>query len=456
MNLLNNINTSFIKLFSITFLVISFVFLSGLNFEYFQFRFLLLLLLLPCVFKLYHDIKKKNYNFLIYFLLLFLILFSHISLNLHYEKAELTKYSLFGVIFFLLIFTVAYYYFDFINKNINFIINFFIFIFFISCLLSIFNYRIDSPYFCGGIPNFIESTTMLDKYGDRIADIRLSFREFIFPENSHLGMIAPSVITYLIYKSTSKKVSFLEISVLCIFIIICFIKSSTTLFLGTIVSLTLITLFNYKYLNKRTLISFLILIILFATVIVSDKECRSRFVPIFPQEMYPQDQHILLDGVEEKFIVTEEIDESISNKLKNILNTKGNLSSGIQFHALNIAKRSIVEKPFGWGLNRYDQAFNYFAKIIPTELNRINNYNQKDGTNNFIKIVVEFGIFSVIFYLFIFLFLKNDKISLELKLFYLPFVITQSLRGAGYFKGGFALIVLLMLFTYIKVYKKNI
>jgi hypothetical protein len=43
-----------------------------------------------------------------------------------------------------------------------------------------------------------------------------------------------------------------------------------------------------------------------------------------------------------------------------------------------------------------------------------------------------------------------------LKLFYLPFVITQSLRGAGYFNGGFALIVFLMLFTYIRVYKKNI
>ena len=34
----------------------------------------------------------------------------------------------------------------------------------------------------------------------------------------------------------------------------------------------------------------------------------------------------------------------------------------IYFHALMIAKKSIIEKPFGWGLNRYDKAFDYFNK----------------------------------------------------------------------------------------------
>ena len=86
----------------------------------------------------------------------------------------------------------------------------------------------------------------------------------------------------------------------------------------------------------------------------------------------------------------------------------------------------------------------------------INVYNSKDGSNNLVKIIVEFGFFGIVFYLFIFLFLINNKVSLELKLFYLPFVITQSLRGAGYFNGGFVLIVFLMIFTFIRVYKKNI
>ena len=110
---------------------------------------------------------------------------------------------------------------------------------------------------------------------------------------------------------------------------------------------------------------------------------------------------------------------------------------------------------FGWGINRYDQAFSHYNKIQPAKIERLNFYNNKDGTNNLVKIVVELGIFSTIFFLFCFLFLINNKISIELKLFYLPFIITQSIRGAGYFNGGFLLIVFIMLFTYISVYKKN-
>ena len=68
----------------------------------------------------------------------------------------------------------------------------------------------------------------------------------------------------------------------------------------------------------------------------------------------------------------------------------------------------------------------------------LNRYNNKDGANNFNKLIVEFGIFGLIIYLFIFLFLINKKISIELKLFYFPFILTQSLRGAGYFNGGFS------------------
>ena len=48
----------------------------------------------------------------------------------------------------------------------------------------------------------------------------------------------------------------------------------------------------------------------------------------------------------------------------------------------------------------------------------------------------------------------NKSIPIELKLFYLPIIISQSIRGAGYFNGGFILIAFLMLFTYIDQNKK--
>ena len=72
-----------------------------------------------------------------------------------------------------------------------------------------------------------------------------------------------------------------------------------------------------------------------------------------------------------------------------------------------IAKKSIIEKPFGWGVNRYDVAFRYFNEKSPSKIEKLNSYNNKDGTNNFVKIIVKFKIFSILFYFFIILFLIN-------------------------------------------------
>lgn len=464
MNLSQYFSKDYIKVFFTSFFIISFLFLYGLKFEYFQFRFLILLLLVPSAIKFYQDLRLKNYDFLLSFSIIFIVLILHTFLNLYYERVGLTNHTLFSIIFFLLIFTISFYHLDFINKNIDLLIKIFIVIFFISCLFSFYQYKPDAPFFCGGISDFFLSNSILENsnigaskvypvtYYDRIGEVRLSFREFIFLENSHLGMIAPSVIIYSIHRVASKEISVLGIFLLSIFFVICFIKSSTTLFVGTISSLTLIILFNYKHLNKKTLISFLILILLFFTILISNKECRNRFFPIDENLI----QTNLVSTENEKRKVENKINKNLINMIKTNFNITGNLSSKIYFHALVIAKKSIVEKPFGWGLNRYNQAFNYFNKKQPSKVDMINVYNSKDGSNNLVKIIVEFGFFGIVFYLFIFLFLINNKVSLELKLFYLPFVITQSLRGAGYFNGGFVLIVFLMIFTFIRVYKKNI
>ena len=62
MNLLNSLNISKIKLFLITFLVVSFIFLFDLKSEYFQFRFLILILLIPSTIKLLKDGTVYEYD----------------------------------------------------------------------------------------------------------------------------------------------------------------------------------------------------------------------------------------------------------------------------------------------------------------------------------------------------------------------------------------------------------
>ena len=132
-----------------------------MKYEYFQLRFFILLLLITSGISL-DFIRTKNYNFLIYFLFLFITLFVHTGLNLYYEQVELTNYSLFGIIFLLSIFTISYYYFDYINDNIDFIIKFFTVIFLASCIYAIYDYHPDAELFCGGIPVLNPSMSRLN------------------------------------------------------------------------------------------------------------------------------------------------------------------------------------------------------------------------------------------------------------------------------------------------------
>lgn len=448
---LNSKNLILTNLFN--FIFVSFIFLSGIRFDYFQIRILIIILIFPCIIRFLGE--KSFFNIKI-FLCFFIILLIHTIINIYFENSKLTLHNFSSIIFLTVIFVISYYYFDEFNKNIKNIINIFLILFFISIFISIFDYyESGDNLFCGGIKLF-KILTFIDKYlpinmdlkQERIEELRFSLNEFIFNENSHLGMVAPSIIIYLIYFNLQNETSLLNKLTIFIFIFICLIKNSTTLLLGTSLSLFLITIFNYKIISTKTLKFFTLIFIACVGILIFDSECKSRFVPTYENSVTENANDL-------KFEVAGEVDKNYALKITQFMNVpSGNLSSAVHYHAIAIAKKSIIEKPFGWGLNRYDVAFKYFNEKNPPKIKKLNNYNKKDGTNNFVKIIVEFGIFSILFYFFIFLFLINKKIPIDLKFFYLPFIITQNLRGAGYFNSGFALIVFLMLFTYIKFYKK--
>mgnify|MGYP000959236611 CR=1 FL=1 len=132
----------------------------------------------------------------------------------------------------------------------------------------------------------------------------------------------------------------------------------------------------------------------------------------------------------------------------------GSISSDVYFRSLMIGKYSIFKRPFGWGFNRYIEAFDSYNKLNPPKRDLLNYLNNKDGSNNFVKLIVEFGIFSILLFIFILYYLLSNNIKLEEKLFLMPIIITQMIRGGGYFNGGFILIVLLIVFSYIRNRKK--
>ncbi len=432
-NLLNN--------YFFSFFVVSFIFLWDLhttfslffNFEndFLNLRYLFLILLFPIPLKIYNEIKKKNYHVLINFFLIFFFIICHIFLNLFLEDKNLNLYVFGSVIFFLAIYLITYFFYEKILLNLDLIIFIFFLIFFITTIFSIINIQNDAQYFCGGISNIFGNKLgmNLDDSDKRLNDLRISFKHLLFYENSHLGMIAPAVLIYSINKIFNKKNNALMTSFIIAFFIICLIKSSTTFMVGALISLIVLMSTNFRLLTKKTIIVYLSLIIFLSSSLIINQECRNRFVP--------------------KYNGVNILGENLTNNLEKTLKSEGSLSAGIFYRSLLITKESLIIKPFGWGLNRYSEGFDYYNKKYPPgegSHDLFNHLNRSDGVNNFNKLLVEYGLFSLVLFVLIFKYLINRNISIDEKLFLIPLIITQLIRGAGYFNGGFIMIVLIIIF----------
>jgi hypothetical protein len=128
-----------------------------------------------------------------------------------------------------------------------------------------------------------------------------------------------------------------------------------------------------------------------------------------------------------------------------------NLSSEVYIVSLNIAKFSFFENPLGFGLNNYHLAFRNFINEVIVTNKMTQKLNFMDGSNNFSKLIAEFGIFSIIIFYIIFNFLFSKKISFEYKFLIFPPLFAQTfIRGAGYFNGGWILFLVLAFYLIYK------
>ena len=409
--------------------VICFLFFWDIKYGYFHIKFLFLTLIFLLFQKSYQK-KMYSYNFLKIFLFLFLFITFHLLINLVFDNEIIIFENLLKIIFLFLIFFITYHFYKEIIKNTYLIICLFLFLFFLSSIISVITMNRDNPHFCGGIYDYFHILTPIDVPENRIKDLKLSFMEYFFQENSHLGMVAPSVIIYSIFRIfNEKKKNIFFISSIIIFLLICLIKSSVTFIFGTIFSLVFLIIFNPKKISKKLYVIFFIIIIFFSSIFISDKECKSRF-----------------------FIPDEKYNFNITNNIFTNLNETKDVSSAtfdVYRKSLAILKNSILDRPLGWGFDRYEAAFYDFNYKHLLHQGTRGELNSKDSANNFVKLVVEFGVFSIIFFLFLIYYAQSNLISLQEKSFFLPFIITQLFRGAGYFNGGFILIVFLIFFRYI-------
>lgn len=479
-----NLRKEFILNFFIIICAVSFIFFSGLKYEYFQFRLIILGLLFISIYKFYYELINKDFTSLKIFLFFFLLLIFQFLLNLNNESFFYSNHILFGYIFFYLIFIITYFHTLEINKQLNKILLVFYFTLIISSVLGIL--LLDhsrSPIFCGGIPinylpfDFVREIYFSDSLMENksLERVRLTFDEFIFNENSHLGMIAPGCIIFSMYQISKNKTNIWFNTLFYLFIIICVLKNSTTLMMGTVCSLIFILFFNYKYFSKYLILIFTLIVFIFSSIIYFSQECNSRFIPLYYKNditteeinkkisseeilVNEQNDEIKFKGdVPKEILVSIGMEKKYAYMIADFFHKKdelsgGSLSSAIYFNSLSVAIKSIMDKPFGWGINGYENAFKYYNYKFTEKIN-LQNRNSKDASNNLVKIIVEFGILGILFYFFLIIINYSKSLPIEIKLIYIPIIITQSIRGAGYFNGGFILIVFLLIFSYIKFYK---
>ena len=135
-----------------------------------------------------------------------------------------------------------------------------------------------------------------------------------------------------------------------------------------------------------------------------------------------------------------------------------NLSVSVFLNALNISFATLLHKPFGWGLNMYEYAFDLYMfdqRVYPYHYHEVFTLNYNDGSANIPKLITEFGLISFILIPIFFIFLFSKKISPQNKIFFSTLILTQLLRGAGYFNGGFGFSIIFMCFTVFNFYNKK-
>ena len=126
------------------------------------------------------------------------------------------------------------------------------------------------------------------------------------------------------------------------------------------------------------------------------------------------------------------------------LNKSVNATTIIHINHYITAFDAIATHPLGYGFQNYQSAAYEHAKRTKMikSYDTLKTLNYNDGSNNFNKLIAEFGYLNLLLlFLFITFFVKSNLTNAD-KVFIFGILITQMFRAAGYFNGGFLFIVI--------------
>jgi len=386
-------------------------------------NFLILILLLP-IFYLYFS-KKNNLDLFkilkeqinILNLCLFVLIHAVLISFLYNKHIVLEDYL---TIFFIFALGIIYCkYRNFLFINFDKIIFIFIIILFIFSLYSQSrSYNTGSCFADFYLISFFKKS------------FNLNLSNVFYKENSHLAMTIVGVLISITFFASTKKNNYLNIVflILTLFLFIfILLNSSSTFFISYFVSQLIILIFFYKKISNYFFFYSFILLVISILAFNSDSNCIKKI---------------------SDFNARDIVEKKINKKEKN-------LTTLIYERSFIVAIDTLVSRPLGWGINGTETAtVNLLNK---PEYKNIyigaKQLNLKDALGNIFKIINEFGVFSFfVFFMFIRYLLKLEKIC-GYNLFIITLFITQCIRGAGFFNGGF--IFCIFEFFYVSTLNKQ-
>ncbi len=291
MNRVLNLNfqnkLDFYENFYVYTVLLSYFFLWDISYKTFSFKYSIFLIFIFIIIK---KIKLNNLKYPIY-ALIFLIL--HLLFNKLFFNVPITFDNFKGVV---LVFTTFLFIAIFKNKILGVLNNLYLYFPILFIPLTLITLEHDSLYYKE--LDFKCSLLMFDS----------PIFKKVFLENSHFGMILPSLIIYNFYQLSIESKSFTKNYIRYITILLILISSllygSTTLSFGLIISIIFIFLFFYKELTTYFKISLIFILLSYTLVFLNKGSCNTKItdLPIYINQI--ENQKI---NFEKNKILNEEI-----------------------------------------------------------------------------------------------------------------------------------------------------
>ncbi len=405
-----------------------------------EFISILILVLFYDIIKKKLKINKNDIKNLI-FISLFLIFVSiHLFLNVFIDKGEYFRENILGLLGVYILSISIYFYYNIIIKNLSFIIYFFIFIFILIFPFS--EFKILSEW---------------EKIYSGYCITQIGAKHLIFGESSHLGMLIGGVFAFILLNNKERSIIFF-LAIHAILTLILFLFTSITVFFSITSAYFLIFILEPKFFLKKLVYYLAITSLAFIFLNSTEKysaNCQNKIQETLVAFSLVEEKVSKENTQSKKIENPSKIDERIKKVRNNELPVSNhhfrfNLTTSVFINAINISIETLKERVFGWGLNRYESAFDFYMHnqiVIPYFYHEVYTLNYNDGSANLPKLITEFGYLSIIFLGLIFLFLFNNNLSTSKKIFFLSLIGTQLLRGAGYFNGGFIFSFIIIIYT---------